>query len=127
MAQATLEWLALCDFVNPANAVFCDGLPGKLRQLAQTIAGHAQPVILVDDQYTRLLEQLSNLDEESAQLLKRFLILVAYGAQTAPECAPVPVIALPSWEKGAVHRMLEAVACLLTNEQEARRTDTAND
>lgn len=119
MAQATLEWLAACNFVNPTNAIFCDGVPGKLRQLARGIACDTQPVILVDDQYSSLLEQLTDLDEEPAQLLKRSLILVAYGARTAPEDAPIPVIALPSWEQGAVHTMLETLAHFTAGEQEA--------
>lgn len=118
MAQATLEWLALCDFVNPTNAVFCDGLSGKLRQLAQDIARDPGPVILVDDQYTRLLEQLTDLDEELALLLQRFLILVAFGAPTTPESAPISTIALPSWEQGAVREMLVSIARLVAREQE---------
>jgi len=119
MAQATLEWLAACDFANPTSAIFCDGLPGKLQQLAQVIACDTQPVILVDDQYSSLLEQLTTLDEEPAQLLKRSLILVAYGARTAPADAPIPVIALPSWEQRAVHTMLETLAQFTAREQEA--------
>ncbi|HEU5377436.1 MAG TPA: hypothetical protein VFV38_18595, partial [Ktedonobacteraceae bacterium] len=95
MAQATLEWLAACNLVNPTNVVFCDGLPGKLRQLAQAIAEDPGPVLLVDDQYARLLERLTDLDEEPVQLLKRSLILVAFGARTVPEGPPIPVIALP--------------------------------
>lgn len=118
MAQATLEWLAACDLVNPTNAVFCDGLPGKLRQLAQAIAEDPGPVLLVDDQYARLLERLTDLDEEPAQLLKRSLILVAFGARTVPEGPPIPVIALPSWEQGAVREALFQVTRFFTREQE---------
>lgn len=118
MAQATLEWLAARDFVNPTNAVFCDGLPGKLRQLAQAVASDAQPVILIDDQYTRLLEQLTDLDEESAQLLRSSLMLVAFGARTVPTDAPIPTIALPSWEQGAVRTVLARVTHFVTREQE---------
>lgn len=118
MAQATLEWLALCDFVNPMNAVFCDGLSGKLRQLAQNIASDPGPVILIDDQYARLLERLVDLDEESALLLKRSLILVASGAPTTPESAPLPTVALPSWEQGAVREMLVNAARFMAREQE---------
>ena len=118
MAQATLEWLALCDFVNPTNAVFCDGLPGKLRQLAQAIASDPGPAILVDDQYTRLLEQLTDLDEEAAQVLRRSLMLVAFGARTAPADTPIPTIALPSWEQGAVRDMLVSVTRFVAREQE---------
>ena len=119
MAQATRQWLAAYDFVNPTNAIFCDGLPGKLRQLARDIAEKREPTILIDDQYSRLLQKLSDLDEESAQIIKQSLILVAYGAQTIPESVPLPVIALPSWEAGAVHQMLEMVAGFLPREQEA--------
>jgi uncharacterized HAD superfamily protein len=122
MAQATLEWLAASDFVNPTNAVFCDGVAGKLRQLAQNIASGQGPVMLIDDQYTRLLERLTDLDEETAQLLKRFLILVAFGAPTTPEGAPLPMIALPSWEQGAVREMLVCAARILTREQEETPT-----
>lgn len=122
MAQATLEWLELSDFVNPTNAVFCDGIAGKLRQLAQVVAGDPGPVILVDDQYTRLLERLTDLDEETARLLKRFLILVAFGTPTTPEGAPIPMIALPSWEQGAVREMLVCAARILTREQEETTT-----
>lgn len=125
MAQATLKWLAAYDFVNPANAIFCDGLPGKLRQLARDIAEEAGPVLLVDDQYSRLLQRLTEMDEESVQILKRSLILVAYGAQTIPESTPVPVIALPSWQERAVHQMLEIVACSIAREQEEKVTRTA--
>lgn len=120
MAQATLQWLAASDFANPTNAIFCDGLPGKLRHLARDIAEKAEPVLLVDDQYSRLLQRLTDLDEESARILKQSLILVAYGAQTIPESAPLPVIALPSWEAGAVHQMLERVAGVIPREQEAQ-------
>ncbi len=119
MAQATFEWLAACKFVNPTNAVFCDGLPGKLRQLAQAIVDEAGPVILIDDQYIRLLEHFADLDEEPARRLRSSLILVAYGAQTAPECTPIPVIALPSWEQGAVFHLLETLAQVVAREQEA--------
>jgi len=126
MAQATLEWLTTHAFVNPTSAVFCDGLPGKLRQLAQELARHAEPVILVDDQYSRLLQRLTDLDKEPAQIFQRSLILVAYGAQTTPESALLPVVALPSWEQGAVHQMLETVARFLAREQEGRSPDIPN-
>lgn len=119
MAQATLEWLAAYEFINPTNAVFCDGLPGKLRQLAQAIVDEAEPVILIDDQYMRLLEHVADLGEEPARFLQSSLILVAYGAQTVPERTPVPVIALPSWEQGAVFHMLETLAHVVAREQEA--------
>ncbi len=118
MAQATLEWLVLCELAHPTNAVFCDGLPGKLRQLAQAIASEAQPVILIDDQYSRLLEQLTDLDEEPARLLRHSLMLIAFGAHTAPEDAPIPVIALPSWEQGAVRNVLARVTRFFAREQE---------
>lgn len=128
MAQATLEWLSACDLVNPTSAVFCDGLPGKLRQLAQAIAGHPEPVILIDDQYTRLLEQLPKLDEEPAQILYRSLILVAFGARTVPAGIPVPIIALPSWQEEAVRTMLTHVTRILTREQEETTTrETASE
>ena len=118
MAQATLEWLAACNLVNPTNAVFCDGLPGKLRQLAHVIAGDPGPAILIDDQYTRLLERLTALDEEPARCLKSSLVLVAFGACIAPEGAPIPVIALPSWEQGAVRETIEKLAHIVAREQE---------
>lgn len=119
MAQATLQWLATHDFCNPTNAVFCDGLPGKLRQLAK-VAGEQTPILLVDDQYNRLLQRFTDLDEETAQLLRRSLILVAYGARTVPESAPIQAIALPSWEREAVEQMLEQVAGVLPREQEVQ-------
>ncbi|HEY1349797.1 MAG TPA: hypothetical protein VGF67_09255 [Ktedonobacteraceae bacterium] len=127
MAEATVAWLAAYHFANPTNAIFCDGLPGKLWQLAQEAADNAEPVLLVDDQYSRLLQQLTEREREPVRLLQRFLILIAYGAQTAPERAPIPVIALPSWEKGAVHRMLEAVVRLLAREQEEQIPGVARD
>lgn len=127
MAEATCAWLAAYHFVNPTNAVFCDGLSGKLRRLAQESAGDAEPVILVDDQYCRLLQRLTELDREPAQLLRRSLILVAYGAQTALESAPIPVVALPSWEEGAVHQMLETVVRLLAREQEGNIPSVTSD
>jgi hypothetical protein len=121
MAQVTGEWLAAHEFLNPTSAVFCDGLPGKLRQLAREMARDPEPVILVDDQYTRLLQRLADLDQDTAHLLQRSLILVAYGAQTAPESASIPIVALPSWDEGAVHDVIVTLARLtrreiLTNE-----------
>lgn len=127
MAQATLEWLTAHEFVSPTSAVFCDGLPGKLRQLAHELAREAEPVILVDDQSTRLLQRLADLDAEPAQILKRSLILVAHGARTAPEDAPVPVVALPSWKEEAVQNMLEKVTRIIAREQEAKTTSSVID
>ncbi len=123
MRQATFDWLTSSAFLNPTGVVFCDGLSGKLQQLAQEIAHDAQPVLLVDDQHTRLLQRLTRLDAEPAQRIKRSLILIAYGARTVPESAPIPVVALPSWEEGAVHSMLESVTRLLAREEEAKTTN----
>lgn len=89
MAQATFEWLAASAFLNPTNVVFCDGLPGKLRQLAQEITCDPEPVILVDDQHTRLFQRMADLDEATAQLLKRSLFLCSLRSSLccrAPSC-----------------------------------------
>lgn len=118
MAEATRTWLATYDFANPTNTVFCDGLPGKLRQLARDLVRDTESVILIDDQWARLLRQCADLDEDTSALFQGSLILVAYGAPAAPEHTPLPVVALPSWEEGAVTHLFEALTNLLTHEQE---------
>lgn len=124
MAQATLEWLMASEFVNPTRAVFCDGLSGKLRQLARELAYSAEPVILVDDQWTRLLERLTDQDEETSLLLQHSLILVAYGARTIPQQTPFPVIAFPSWKAEAVCELLQTLARLVAREKEVPTANT---
>ncbi len=71
MATATLTWLDAHDFVNPTSTLFCDGLTGKLRQIAQDIVCHKEPILLIDDQYRRLLASLESLEEDLAQVLHR--------------------------------------------------------
>jgi hypothetical protein len=111
MAQATFEWLAASAFLNPTDVLFCDGLLGKLQLLAQEITHNPEPVILVDDQYARLLAKMTDLHEETAQHLNRSLILVAYGARTVPKCTPVPVVAFPSWkEVSSIYDVLQKCA-----------------
>ncbi len=117
MAEATQTWLTVHAFAHPTNTVFCDGLPGKLRQLARDLVNVSEPVILIDDQWTRLLQRCAELDEATIRLLQGSLLLVAYGAATVPEQTLLPVVALPSWEESAVTQMLEGIRHLLVPEE----------
>ena len=98
MAEATLDWLDAHDFPNPANVVFCDGIADKLKQLALHIEQTPGPVVLVDDQYLRLLERMALLDEGPADVLRQYLTLVGYRGKGETVQAPISVLPLPSWK-----------------------------
>jgi hypothetical protein len=98
MAVATRQWLLEQKFPHAANVVFCESPKEKLVSLARQLAGEAQAVIMIDDRYSRLLEVMTEFDQAMQDILRRFLTLVAFGAEIRPEeCNGIRVIPFASW------------------------------
>jgi hypothetical protein len=108
MEQATKEWLALKQFPCSEEVVFCAGVPDKLTRLA--VVAQSQPVVLIDDQYEKLLTAFAGLEDQYSKeaLLENFR-LVAFGATKLPEqCYGLQVSMLPSWD---------CLDCILSSER----------
>ena len=98
MAEATTQWLQEHGFPQAARVVFCESPHGKLAFLAQQLVKETQEIIMIDDRYSRLLEGIAACDQPTRDLFRRFLTLVAFGAETPPEeCHGVRVIPFASW------------------------------
>jgi uncharacterized HAD superfamily protein len=98
MEQATKQWLARKQFPCSDAVVFCASVPDKLMRL--TSVAQTQPVVLIDDQYEKLLNAYAQLqlDKSTRQVLQENLHLVAFGATKQPEqCCGLQVDILPSW------------------------------
>jgi uncharacterized HAD superfamily protein len=96
MQQATKEWLAKKQFPSSDAVVFCSSVPDKLTRLAAV--AQTQPVVLIDDQYQKLLSAFAQLDISTRQVLQENLHLVAFGATSLPEqCYGLQVDVLPCW------------------------------
>jgi hypothetical protein len=102
----TQDWLQTQGFIKPDRAVFCDKPRGKLQKLAEDMAAQSASAVLIDDQYQRLLDAYRELENESQQILRRGLILVAFRAKTPIESAPMPVVMLSSWRKPLVEQAI---------------------
>jgi uncharacterized HAD superfamily protein len=98
MASATQQWLTEKQFPQSCNIVFCTSIADKLNRLAGRIKAEAESIILIDDRYSRLLEELMRVDQCHVDLLRQHLQLVAFGAREVPErCHGFQVIPLPTW------------------------------
>ncbi len=107
MAQATHQWLAAEHFPCADAVIFCEGSVSKLRKLAERIEQEAQPIILIDDGYERIMHAYERLEARQQRLLRQ-LTLVAFGASSVSASAGgLRVIAMRSWSQLA--QMLEAV------------------
>lgn len=107
MQEATTAWLTTHSFVNPTSVTFCDGILDKLTKLLQNVAEKGEPVLLIDDQYARLLQKAAEIEPDLVNKSKDNLFLVAYRARTplAPD-APLQTLVLPSWKEENVQQML---------------------
>ncbi len=66
-------------------AIDIDGtIADKLIRLADLIKAERQQVMLIDDQYMRLLEEFGRLDKQRAELLRTHLVLAAFRASCLP-------------------------------------------
>jgi len=99
MARATRDWLAASGFPNPQDVIFCTSLLEKLSFCAAHIGKTGEEVVLVDDSYEQLLSEIDQLETRQGDLLRQHFTLLAFGAQEAPEHAPLRVVALPTWDQ----------------------------
>ncbi|MEO9030225.1 MAG: hypothetical protein ABI413_15570 [Ktedonobacteraceae bacterium] len=98
MAEATKQWLHEQGFPQAASVIFCESPKEKLALLAHQLTTEAQAIVMIDDRYPKLLEVIAAFDQARQAILRRFLTLVAFGAETPPEeCHGVRVIPFASW------------------------------
>ena len=98
MADATRQWLQERGFPQAERVIFCESPKGKLALLAQQLTKEAQDIVMIDDRYPRLIEVIEECDQPTQDLFRRYLTLVAFGAETPPEeCHGVRVIPFASW------------------------------
>lgn len=97
MATATKQWLKQEGFPNPQQAIFMDGLPGKLKMIAERIKQNPGPAVLIDDQHKRLIEQANLLEKDQQDILSRYLTLMCYGATELPDTALLKMLSLRAW------------------------------
>ncbi len=93
----------------------------NLKEMLQTLAQDADPLVLIDHRWQDLLAQWFSVEQEMPALttsLRQRFTLVAFGvSQTAiPECPLLPVRALPEW--CAVETLLTALHKGATKEPE---------
>ncbi len=99
MALATRDWLEASGFPNHQDVVFCTSFLKKQSCCAARIEETGEAVVLVDDSYEQLLSTVDQLEAGQGDLLRQHFTLLAFGAQEAPEHAPVRVVALPTWDQ----------------------------
>ncbi len=98
MASATHQWLREQQFPHAEEVIFCNGLQDKLRRIATCMETEAQEIVLIDDQYERVLTFITQLDKLIQDTLLRQMILVAFKAKEVPrECYGLRVLPLSSW------------------------------
>jgi len=97
MALATEQWLARQGFPHPYNVIYCASVCDKLAKIVQLIDATPQPIVLIDDNSTKLLNALEGFD--GADTLRRHLTIVAFKATRLPqECHGMRVYTLKSWQ-----------------------------
>ncbi len=113
--QATEAWLSTHHFPAPSQVLFCRSLLTKLIHVYRHIQEKQEPVVLIDDLYSPLLEIFRQLAEachprysaeqceQMVRVLREQMILVAFGAES--QASPFPgnvhglrVLPLSSWE-----------------------------
>jgi uncharacterized HAD superfamily protein len=100
--DATRQWLREKGFPNADKTVFCRNVADKLQRIADVIAQDQQSIVLIDDQYHRLQEAFRKSDAQTQSLLRSYLMLVAFGAESMIEMQEepsLPCIGLPNWKQ----------------------------
>lgn len=97
MAEATCAWLTEHQFPNPDRVIFCNGVLGKLQTLVQIIESTQKSVILIDDQYSRLIERLEEMEAQQKQTFCQHTRLIPYGTRKILQESSLVVGPLPSW------------------------------
>lgn len=114
MEQATKEWLVKKQFPCSDAVVFCSGVSDKLARLV--VVAQIQPVMLIDDQYEKLLNVFALLDQHSREVLQENLHLIAFGATSLPEQDyGLLVHVLPCWNDFDIIERIETFGCLSFN------------
>jgi hypothetical protein len=114
VAQSTRTWLEQVAFPPSDQVIFCRTMKEKLEAIADQLAAYGETAIYIDDQYHKVLASLATLSEDRRSLLRRSLIVWAFGMpqeellENADQL--INLVALPSWaritEAIAVSRML---------------------
>ena len=98
MAGATHQCLREQQFPQAEEVIFCNGLKDKLLRIAAYIEAEAQEIMLIDDQYERVITSMTAFDQPMRDILLRQMILVAFKAREVPcECHGLRVLPLSSW------------------------------
>ncbi len=105
IAQATREWLTSHAFPRPTDVTFCTQGREKLYACAQRIEQTKQPVLLIDDLFASLLDEIKYMVPDAVALLKDGLILCGFGAKEIAPHAEIRIAVLPHW--GAVDALID--------------------
>jgi hypothetical protein len=110
-AQLTREWLKRCGFPNAEQVYTCDLYHEKFIH-AHSQATTAEPVIVIDDQISKLVPAFRTLVKEDrtigVSLILR-IMFVQIGQDEPPPFPPIPfpVLACPSWQRADVSTLLK--------------------
>lgn len=104
--QSTAKWLENQNFINSTKIVFCDRIQGKIREILKIAKNDT--IILLDDSYMRLIEEIKLLHKNEYMVLKKQLIIVAVRAhEDELPLTDLRIVSLPYWED--IENVLERI------------------
>ncbi|GER87991.1 hypothetical protein KDW_21530 [Dictyobacter vulcani] len=96
--RATKQWLKQHHFINDTKVVFCNEIRGKVRKMVKL--AKSDWVLLIDDNYQSIIEEINQLPCTDYKLLCEKLTLVAIHAETGDlPLTDLNVVALPYWDE----------------------------
>jgi uncharacterized HAD superfamily protein len=95
---STKRWLRRHRFINSTKVVFCHEIRGKVLKMVKL--AKRDTVMLVDDSYRSVIEEINRLPPSDYSLLRERLTLVAIHAEASDlPVTDLHVIALPYWDE----------------------------
>jgi uncharacterized HAD superfamily protein len=96
--KASKQWLKQNDFINYSKVVFCDRIKGKVLKILKLAKN--DNILLVDDSYISILEQIEQLkDADKDLLLEKLMIVALRAAADELPSTDLKLVALPYWDE----------------------------
>ncbi|GCE28853.1 hypothetical protein KDA_43370 [Dictyobacter alpinus] len=112
--EATFSWLKYQKLINYEQVVFCNRIQGKVLEILKIAKN--DNIILIDDSYVRILEEIKQLQKHEYVLLQERLLLIAMRAyERELPSTDLNIVPLSSWED--IEIILERIQAHGTDEQ----------
>ena len=103
--KTTKEWLKKYMFPSPSSIVLCNNNQDKIIKLLRIARKYERSVILIDDSWVQLAEELQNCNIAN----KTKLQIVGFGLNTLTKIENIPIYPLASWKVKDIQKLTQVL------------------